>query len=189
MIITELLAQQNMTKYRLSQKSSVPYTTLNDICNGKTSLAKCSAETVYRLAKELNVSMETLLDDAFEKRCSFELFKSNVCHKLKSLGDIDFLIETLERDDIRAYHRKKWYPESLYLLAMVDYISRKNQVALCEDYNDLRSQRLAEIIYPASILALSAATRSDMPKKQACQNAIPEFMRFNIVESEVRNVN
>lgn len=26
-----------------------------------------------------------------EKRCSFELFKSNVCHWLKEEGDIDFL--------------------------------------------------------------------------------------------------
>lgn len=33
-----------------------------------------------------------------EKRCSFELFKSNVCHRLKEQGDIDFLIETLKED-------------------------------------------------------------------------------------------
>lgn len=58
-----------------------------------------------------------------EKRCSFELFKSNVCHRLKEQGDIDFLIETLKEDMIRQYYDKKWYPESFYLLAMVDYIS------------------------------------------------------------------
>ena len=29
-----------------------------------------------------------------EKRCSFELFKSNVCHWLKEEGDIDFLNTT-----------------------------------------------------------------------------------------------
>lgn len=61
-----------------------------------------------------------------EKRCSFELFKSNVCHRLKEQGDIDFLIETLKEDMIRQYYDKKWYPESFYLLAMVDYISREN---------------------------------------------------------------
>lgn len=33
-----------------------------------------------------------------EKRCSFELFKSNVCHWLKEEGDIDFLIQVLESD-------------------------------------------------------------------------------------------
>lgn len=64
-----------------------------------------------------------------EKRCSFELFKSNVCHRLKEQGDIDFLIETLKEDMIRQYYDKKWYPESFYLLAMVDYISRRKQCA------------------------------------------------------------
>lgn len=60
-----------------------------------------------------------------EKRCSFELFKSNVCHRLKEQGDIDFLIETLKEDMIRQYYDKKWYPESFYLLAMVDYTVEK----------------------------------------------------------------
>lgn len=66
MILSELLEQQNMTKYRLSQKSGVLYTTLNDICNGKASLLKCSTETVYRIAKALNVSMELLISPYFE---------------------------------------------------------------------------------------------------------------------------
>lgn len=189
MIITELLDRNNITKYRLSRNSNVPYTTLNDICNGKTNLAKCSAETVYRLAKELNVSMEELLKDYLEHRCSFELYKSNVCHKLKNLGDIEFLIETLKNDDIRIYYEKKWYPECLYLLAMVDYISRENDIELCEEYADLRKRKLSETIYPTSVLALCRAVNSDEPKRQAYRESIPEFIRFNIVESEVRNVN
>lgn len=188
MLLTDLLKQNGITKYSLSKNSGVPYTTLNDICRGKTSLEKCSAETVYRLARELHVSMEELLESCMEPRCSFELFKSNVCHKLKRLGDIDFLAETLERNEIQMYYRKKWYPESFYLLAMVDYISRENHVELCSDYDALRKQKLSETIYPASILALCAAGKSNEPKEQARRNAIPEFMRFNIVESEVRNV-
>lgn len=42
-----------------------------------------------------------------EKRCSFELFKSNVCHWLKEEGDIDFLIQVLESDLIRKYYNDK----------------------------------------------------------------------------------
>ena len=41
-----------------------------------------------------------------EKRCSFELFKSNVCHWLKEEGDIDFLIQVLESDLIRKYYNR-----------------------------------------------------------------------------------
>lgn len=188
MMLAELLSQQGITKYSLSKLSGVPYTTLSDICSGKTSLEKCSAETVYRLAKELHISMEELLEAYTETRCSFELFKSNVCHRLKRLGDIGFLAETLEKNEVQYYYRRKWYPESFYLLAMVDYISRENNVELCSDYDALRKQKLSEPIYPSGVLALCAAEKSSEPKERARRNAIPEFMRFNIVESEVRNV-
>ena len=82
-----------------------------------------------------------------EKRCDFELFKSNVCHWLKEEGDIDFLIQVLESDLIRKYYNRKWYLESFYLLGMLDYISRINDVPMCSEYDDLRQQRMQEIVY------------------------------------------
>lgn len=60
MIIERLLKKRNMTKYRLATDAGIPHATLNDICSGKTKLEKCSAETVYKLAKSLGVSMEML---------------------------------------------------------------------------------------------------------------------------------
>lgn len=188
MTIDDIIKEKKITKYRLSQTSEIPYTTLSDICNGKTNLLKCSAETVYRLAKALNVSIETLLEPYFETRITFDLFKSNVCHRLKELGDIDFLIETLEKDEIHKYYEKKWYPESFYLLAMVDYISRINQVPLCNDYDSIRKEKLQRMIFPSSVLAISTVSKDNHVKEEAIKNSIPEFIRFNIVESEVRNV-
>lgn len=60
MVIDTLLEKRHMTKYRLAVEAGIPHATLNDICSGKTKLEKCSAETVYKLAKVLGVSMETL---------------------------------------------------------------------------------------------------------------------------------
>ena len=188
MIINEIMQAKDMTRYRLSKSSGVPYTTVNDICTGKAQLEKCSAETIYRIAKALEVSMESLLEPRFVKRSSFELYKSNVCHRLKELGDVGFIIETLESDSIRDYYNRGWYPESLYLLAMLDYISRLNNVPVCTKYNDLRRGCLEETLYPASVIAASVAADSDDPKEQAKASAIPEFIRFNIVESEVRSI-
>lgn len=119
---------------------------------------------------------------------SFELFKSSTCHQLKELGDIDFLIEVLSSNSIRRYFERKDYAKSLYLLGMLDYISRVNQIPLCADYDDLRQCKFANPIYPNGILCLCFAFKSDEPKKQALQEAIPEFLRFNIIESDVRNV-
>lgn len=188
MTIQRLMKEKNITKYRLSKNSGIPYTTVNDICCGKARLEKCSAETIYRLSKELGVSMETLIEPYLEKRTSFELYKSNVCHRVRALGDVEFIIETLEQDNIRTYYERKWFPECLYLLAMIDYLSRINDIPLCEEYDEFRRCRLQEPLYPASILSLSAVSGNEQALEQARNHAIPEFMRFNIIEGEVRDV-
>ena len=123
-----------------------------------------------------------------EKRCSFELFKSNVCHWLKEEGDIDFLIQVLESDLIRKYYNRKWYLESFYLLGMLDYISRINDVPMCSEYEDLRQQRMQEIVYPVGVLLTARVLGDESIKEQALKEAIPEILRFNIVESDIRNV-
>jgi hypothetical protein len=132
--------------------------------------------------------MEDLVADSVEYRSSFESFKSNVCHMVHDMGDIDFIIDTLETDKIRKLYQRRWYPESLYLLAMVDSLSRENDLPLANEYHDLRAARLHEPIYPSSVVAMSVLAHSDKPKADSYANAIPEFRRFNIVESEVRNV-
>lgn len=177
-----------MTVYRLAKNSGLPYTTVNDICSGNAQLEKCSAETVYRIAQALNVSMEKLLAPLLLERSSFENFKSTVCHRVKELGDIDFIINTLKSQEIRTYYDRKWYPECFYLLAMLDYISRENHVPLDSEYDDIRKCKLEKTVYPAGLLAMYAAEKSDTVLKQAQKTAIPEFMRFNIIEGEVRNV-
>lgn len=54
---------------------------------------------------------------------SFELFKSNICHRVKDQGDIPFIIDILKSGEIRTRFNKKEYAQALYLLAMVDYLS------------------------------------------------------------------
>lgn len=188
MMINELMAQKKITKYRLAKDSGIPYATVADICSGKAKLPKCAADTIYRLAKELDISMESLLEPYLTRRVSFELYKSSVCHQVRELGDINFIIQTLENNLIRSYYQRGWYPESLYLLAMLDYLSRQNNVPLCTLYDDLRCCKLSDVIYPSSVLATVIADGNERAKKQAIKNAIPEFIHFNIVENEVRNV-
>ena len=194
MSINELLLQRNITKYRLHKESGVPQATISDICSGKTSIEKCSAETIFRIAKVLNVSMESLIAPAVQhadedrRRPSFELFKSNTCHMVKDMGDIPFIIQLLETNQIRKLYEKKWYPEALYLLAMLDYLSRENNVPVCNNYNDIRVAKLQRLVYPSSVVLLCKTLKSNAPKEECYRMAIPEFLRFNIVESEVRNV-
>jgi len=173
-----------MTRYRLSQLSGVPKTTILDICSGRAQLENCSSGTLYKIARALDVPMESLL----ESRPGFEIYKSHVCHKVKRLGDLDFIIETLERDEVRVLFDKGWFIESFYLLSMVDYLSRENGLQLVENYNDLRSARLVKTIYPAGVHLMCMASGSDRYKENCLKEAIPEFLRHNIVEAEVRDV-
>ena len=188
MTIQEALRRSNISIYRLAKDSGIPYATVNDIINGKTQLEKSSAETVYRLAHALNVSMEELTSTYLIKRVEFENFKSSVCHRLKDSNDIDFIINTLESGEIRMYYDRKWYPESLYLLAMLDYLCRENNVPICDEYDDLRNCKLEKPVYPASLRALSLVSDDKLILSEAFDKSIPEFKRFNIVENEVRNV-
>ena len=55
-----------------------------------------------------------------QPRLPLEQFKSTVCHRVKYMGDIPFMIQLLESDQIRELYEKKWYPEALYLLSMLD---------------------------------------------------------------------
>lgn len=75
MMIDSLLKKRHMTKYRLAVDAGIPHSTLNDICSGKTRLEKCSAETVYKLAKALGVPMELLTAEGIrlaERERSYE---------------------------------------------------------------------------------------------------------------------
>ena len=104
------------------------------------------------------------------------------------MGDVDFMIHVLESDEIRTLYERKWYPEALYLLAMLDYLSRENNIPLCTKYDDIRTRRLAKPVYPIGVLITSEVLKSETPLREAEQEAIPEFRRFNIIESDVRNV-
>ncbi len=194
MELMSLLKEKQLSVYQCAKESHVPYTTLSDIVKGKTRIEKCTAETLYKLAKTLNVAMEELLTECFKENedtsdvRDFEVYKSNICHLVKDKGDIDFIVDTLKENRIRTYWERKWYRESFYLLAMVYYISRENDLPLCKDYEDIRNCTLSEPLYPRDVILAAKLDASLDVKEQCLKEAIPEFMRFNIIESEIRNV-
>ncbi|MBQ7300315.1 MAG: helix-turn-helix transcriptional regulator [Clostridia bacterium] len=183
-----MLKERNLSIYQCAKMGNIPYTTLSELVRGKTQIGKCSADTVYKLSRILHVSMEKLMADAAEPRYDFEIFKSNVCHKVKDIGDLDFIITTLENDDVRKYWVREWYAEAFYLLAMIDYLSRINDIPLCMQYDDIRSHSLGKTIYPRDVLLTCRLMNDDTIKETCMKEAIPEFLQFNIVESEIRDV-
>ena len=62
MIINELLEKKNLSRYRLSKESGVAMTTINDICTEKADLEKCNAGTLRRIAKVLDITIDSILE-------------------------------------------------------------------------------------------------------------------------------
>ena len=62
MFLQTILDQRKITRYQLSKIIGVPKTTLTDICSGKSSIDRCSAKTVWQLAKALECTMEDLMN-------------------------------------------------------------------------------------------------------------------------------
>lgn len=62
MIINELLKIRKISRYKLSKDSGVPQSTIADICNGKSSIENCSAITLYKISKALNVSLDFIME-------------------------------------------------------------------------------------------------------------------------------
>ena len=151
----------------------------------------------YNIKKEIGggtMALKELLEryagqgENLPYRSSFETFKSNVCHLVKEKGDMDFIADCLKGGEIRTYWNRKWYLESFYLLAMVDYLSRENGLPICSEYNDIRKCSLTEPIYPRDV-RMAERLDPDLDRKRECmEHAIPEFLKYNIVEGEIRNV-
>lgn len=59
-MLAKLLKEKNISPYRLSKISGIPYTTLSDIIGGRTLISTVSASTLARLAKALGISMDEL---------------------------------------------------------------------------------------------------------------------------------
>lgn len=188
MTFKEILLTKKITRYKLSKISGVPQSTIEDIYSGKTSVKKCSAETIYLISKALGISMEMLLKISCQdnKEYSFDVYKSNVCHKVKEMGDMKFIKQILLNNTVRELYDAKKYPESFYLLGMLDYLSRENNLPICTNYNDIRCCKLKSPVYPSSILAMYLVDKQAL--NTAIKEAIPEFLRFNIIEAEVRKV-
>ena len=61
MTIQQLLQDTQMSRYRLSKISGIPWATLADIYSGKTHLNRCGAGTLSKLSKTLGLTIEELL--------------------------------------------------------------------------------------------------------------------------------
>lgn len=185
-MLKDYLKQQHISIKAISDNTGIAYSTVNYIVNNRTPIEKCTGETIYKISQYLNISMDRLYEMNRQYTLQeFEVFKSEISHDVKSKTPIKFLMEILQSDTIEKYWEENRKVQALYLLSMVDYLSRLNDVPLCTKYKSIRKARIEPEIIPLSIRLKSAGSHKE---KIDYSNCIPEFLEHGIIEGDVFNV-
>ena len=184
MRIDQFLKDNKITLYALAEKSGLNYSVVHNIMKGKSDIMQCKLDTAVRLADALQISIDDLML-LCRRNYSFTLFKSEQCHQVHRKGELEYVIDVLERREIDHYWHLSMYAEALYELAMVDYISRRNDIPKCENYNEMRTYKLDHKVYPIDAVLVDHLHGDDTEKMELEKGAIPEFLRFNIIEGNI----
>ena len=120
-----------------------------------------------------------------EDDISFENFKSDECHVLKEMGDIRYLKNLFESNEIDYYFKSNQFLKCYYLLGMADYLCRKNNLPFSNNYNHIRQYKFDKLIFPRDVILSCILFNNDDSKKEILKMAIPEFLKYNIVENGV----
>lgn len=190
MNLTNLLLEKNISQYRLAKISKVPQTTISDICLNKTSLEKCSGITLYNIASSLDISIEDLLFKQVDliSPQEFDVFKSSICHMVKENKPEEFIAKIKSENIVETLFNNEEYAKCFYIVAMVDYLNRLNNIKKDISFNKYRTYSLLDPIYPSSIILYDSIMNTNEHKKEAIRTSIKEFLHFNIIEKEIENV-
>lgn len=188
-MLVDILEIKNITLYQLSKETNIAYSTLENIKLNKVKLDNISCGVLCKLADYFDVPMDIMYKRlSFPKRKEFEWFKSEVCHHLKFLGDKAFVLSLIENDYITTLWDIQWYAESLYLLAMLDILSKKYDVPLYNRYDFYRKQKLANPLYPKDVIYKDKLMPELKYRERILNECNPEFLKYNIVEGDIYDV-
>ncbi len=164
------LKKRNTNIRACSIRSGIPYATLYPIIKGQVDIGTCSYYTVARLARYLGFRPDEIV---YEKE-DFQTFRNDLHHRIKE-NELKCILAIIESDDVAVYLRHEDYLKALYLVATVDYVSRKNDIPPCDKYDSVRNMRLEQPYYVGDASLFGTGE----------QECIEEFRRFNIYEGDL----
>lgn len=164
------LKKKDMNIRMCSQMSGIPYGTLYPIIKGQVDIGTCSYYTVEKLARVLGYRPDQIVYHNED----FQTFRNNLHHRINR-NELQTVLELIEDEDIEYYRMHSDYRKMLYVLATIDYISKKNDIPLCDKYDELRNMKLDEPFYVGDCL-LVGNRESDV---------LSEFAQYNIYEGDL----
>lgn len=204
MFLNELMDENDMSRAELSRISGVPESTLRDILNGKAQIDHCEAGTLMAIADALDTTVEEIVTnywdfwesslnpDEMEKipvhdndlLAYFYMAVSATLLKMGKAGEMGFVCDICNTDFVEAFFSQKSYRTALFLVGMIDYIHRKNNMNPDPRFDAIRDFCLDQPVYSLDTLACDDAEDCIQAKTFAEKNAIPELACFNIFMTE-----
>lgn len=173
------LIQKRITVYRLSKLSGVPYMTVNDLVNEVADIKEARFSTVVALAGALGVTCEQLYDNSpYSIPKDKDAFVAMAKQRYLDNGKTTFVRKMLKGDEVGFYLERGKLFEARYLLAFLDYLCREMGLPIAKEYKMLRQIRFRKPIFFGESLSKSE-------KEELKAKAIPEFLRANIVETDI----
>lgn len=118
MELKRVIKESGYTMYSLSKKTDIPYSTLNDFCNGKKDLSKCASSTLYKLASALGLTMEEMIVTPDIKKRHEAVSFSNAINAIEGVPVSDYAVflselwadgiisNTQLKQALAAYHKR-----------------------------------------------------------------------------------
>ena len=179
--------------YKLEKASNLSHATLSDLVNEKTKPENCSSSLIKEISKTLNMSMDSLYDKltyddltSIKYDKDFDLFKSNICHELRSIKYKEFLRHYLTTDEIRNMFEDKKYKQALYMVALIDYLCETHDLPVPTKYSEIRKYKLDSFCVSESLYLLMQTKQIQF--SSIYKDSISTFRDHNIIEAEIENV-
>ena len=183
----DFLLSKNITSYRLSKETGIPYTTINDLVNEKTCVGNLSLKHAILIADYLKIDVRDLYHLNDIRFLDFRYFRNNTLQDLKREGNEAFIRKIIKEKTIDYYHKNNGNVYALYLLALIDYLCRiDNKEVYKNRYNAIRKETLNDPFFVGSNLVSFKSIEE--AEEQLNIKVIPEFKKYNIIEDNVFNI-
>ena len=102
------------------------------------------------------------MQNEYGENLAFDIFRSEMCHMLKSKTDAGFIEYVLRNDLVTHYWNLKLYSKAFYVLAMLDYLAYIHNKDEFAPYNCYRKYKLQEPLFPKDVLLLEQLGEPDI---------------------------
>lgn len=140
-MLKDYLKEHNVSIYALAKSSGVPYSTLNDLCNGKVVIENCKAGIVKKLADSLEITMDALYELAEPDKRIVHVAEYNKDAEIKVRNkrykaSFEYNGEQIELDLCKVSEPTTFYADDIATWRTEEYLSEK----FLEEYDGISTE-------------------------------------------------